>query len=133
MSCFHEVSLSSGITAAFCQPAADAAAPAPTTPPTYCALDVGPVDASDVADVGPVTSCFLSYGTCTPPGGPSRTKGANEAPGAPGWLCCMLSASTSVATDLQFICQPPDGGTLPLFFPPPLEPDGGDAGDGAAE
>ncbi len=91
----------------------------------YCALDVGIVDASDIADVGPITQCQVGYANCTPPGGPARMKGAYELPGAPGWMCCtwFRDGTGGVWSDWQFECQPPDGGLFPLYFPPPLGAD----------
>src|SRR5262249_33590891 len=116
----HVVQFSNGSGAAICR--------TPLAPPmpgdVYCALDVGPVDAGDVADVGPITRCDLGS-LCTPPGAPD-TSGSTAAPGAPGWLCCgEFGQSGPGGTTWQFTCQNPDGGRIPLFFPPPVDPDAG--------
>jgi hypothetical protein len=132
-SCYHEVTFSNGTGEDICRAAPDPAPPRLTNPPVYCALDVGVVDAGDVPDVGPITLCQLDYRICTPPGVASRVKGSMEAPGAPGWLCCDPSGPSFIGSmpvgsgDFEFICQNPDGGPIPLYFPPPIGPDAGDA------
>ncbi len=60
---------------------------------TYCAFDIGLVNAPDVPMVGPVEQCAPAYPTCTPP-----------IDGVTGWQCC---ADTTL----------PDGGTQALCMP----------------
>jgi hypothetical protein len=64
-------------------------------PTPYCALDSGPVDASDLADAGPIERCTEQYPTCSAP-----------APESPGWQCCRIATAGAV-TELS--CMPNDG------------------------
>jgi hypothetical protein len=114
-SCCHIVQLLNG-TEVYCLPTdGGTLSPldifgAPSTPPVYCALDVGPVDAADMPDVGPIQWCTDHF-PCTHAG-----------PDASGWLCCQDEESYvgSVRSD-QYKCLPPDGGPLPVYFPPPVD------------
>jgi hypothetical protein len=62
------------------------------SPSPYCALNSGPVDAGDLADVGPVERCTAEYPVCSPP-----------YPESPGWQCCRVSASGAVN---EITCMP---------------------------
>jgi hypothetical protein len=54
-------------------------------PTVYCALYSGPVDAGNVANVGPIERCTPQYPTCSPP-----------YPESPGWQCCRVTTNGGV-------------------------------------
>jgi hypothetical protein len=74
-------------------------------PTPYCALYSGPLDAGDIADVGPVEQCTPQYSTCTGP-----------YPESPGWQCCLISSAGSIT---EIACMPNDAAAYGGGFPHP--------------
>ena len=62
---------------------------------TFCSLDIGPVNAPDVPNVGPIETCTPQYPTCTPPYHES-----------PGYQCCQQTTLADGTSELR--CMPND-------------------------
>ena len=62
---------------------------------TFCSLDIGPVNAPDVPNIGPIETCTPQYPSCTPPNS-----------GSPGYQCCQQTTLADGTTELQ--CMPND-------------------------
>ncbi|HLK39410.1 MAG TPA: hypothetical protein VKU41_21775, partial [Polyangiaceae bacterium] len=128
--CCHAANFENGGSSLWCKADDASTLPQLEDPATYCALDVGLVDADNVPDVGPIEQCTNLFGRCQLP-----------APDGPGWLCCnafgpLIDGSLAdPVIDFQYLCQPPDGGPIPLYFPPALDDDAapGSEADGGAK
>jgi hypothetical protein len=73
-------------------------------PTPYCALNAGPVDAGDQANVGPIEQCTEQYPICTGP-----------YPESPGWQCCRI-ATLGGTTEIS--CMPNDAAAYAGQFGP---------------